>query len=63
MRIVIWELVLELWPAVEALFGAKGACGGCWCQAWRIENGERWKEIQGAVAKERLRAGVERPCT
>lgn len=23
------------WPDLEALFGAKGACGGCWCMAWR----------------------------
>lgn len=47
-----------LWPRVEALFGEKGACGGCWCQAWRIERGERWNEVKGAVAKERLREGV-----
>jgi GNAT superfamily N-acetyltransferase len=52
------KLTPELWPAVEALFGARGACGGCWCQAWRIERGERWKAVQGDVAKERLHAGV-----
>lgn len=23
------------WADVEALFGARGACGGCWCQAWK----------------------------
>ena len=26
----------ELWPALEDLFGRKGACNGCWCMYWRI---------------------------
>ena len=25
----------DRWADVEALFGERGACGGCWCQAWR----------------------------
>ncbi|MCX6094054.1 MAG: GNAT family N-acetyltransferase [Candidatus Bipolaricaulota bacterium] len=52
------ELRPELWPAVEELFGANGACGGCWCQAWRIEKGERWGDVKGAAAKERLHCGI-----
>jgi len=52
------ELRPELWPAVEALFGAKGACCGCWCQAWRIEKGERWADVKGEIAKDRLREGI-----
>ncbi len=24
------------WRDLEALFGANGACGGCWCMAWRL---------------------------
>ena len=52
------ELRAGLWPAVEKLFGTNGACGGCWCQAWRIEKGERWADVKGAVAKERLRSGI-----
>ncbi|MFN0149283.1 MAG: GNAT family N-acetyltransferase [bacterium] len=24
------------WADVERLFGARGACGGCWCMAWRL---------------------------
>lgn len=23
------------WGDIEALFGANGACGGCWCMVWR----------------------------
>lgn len=29
-------LTLETWPAFERLFGAKGACMGCWCTYWRL---------------------------
>lgn len=24
------------WPTLVALFGARGACGGCWCMWWRL---------------------------
>ncbi len=24
------------WKDVEALFGERGACGGCWCMTWRL---------------------------
>jgi GNAT superfamily N-acetyltransferase len=26
----------KLWPAIENLFGPKGACNNCWCMYWRI---------------------------
>lgn len=25
----------DRWADVQALFGERGACGGCWCQSWR----------------------------
>lgn len=25
------------WKDFEELFGERGACGGCWCMAWRIK--------------------------
>jgi GNAT superfamily N-acetyltransferase len=53
------DLSPSLWPQVEELFGKSGACGGCWCQAWRIEKGERWDDVKGAEAEERLRRGIE----
>lgn len=53
------DLSPSLWSQVEVLFGKNGACGGCWCQAWRIEKGERWDDVKGAPAKERLRCGIE----
>ena len=58
MDITTRDLAPELWPAVEVLFGATGACGGCWCQAWRFAPPEKWSTIKGATAKERLHAGI-----
>lgn len=36
------------WDALEELFGAKGACGGCWCMVWRSPYaGKAWRERLG----------------
>lgn len=29
-------LTRERWADLEALFGPRGACGGCWCMWWRL---------------------------
>ena len=58
MHLTTKVITPELWPMVECLFGPNGACGGCWCQAWRIEKGEQWHKIKGAVARRRLRQGI-----
>ncbi|HPI32529.1 MAG TPA: GNAT family N-acetyltransferase [candidate division Zixibacteria bacterium] len=29
-------LTPERWGDFEALFGVRGACGGCWCMYWRL---------------------------
>lgn len=36
MQLKVRPLTPDLWPALEDLFGAKGACSGCWCMYWRI---------------------------
>ena len=36
MWLTIRPLTPELWPALEELFGKRGACNGCWCMYWRI---------------------------
>ena len=36
MNLEIRPLIPDLWPALEDLFGERGACGGCWCMYWRI---------------------------
>ncbi len=30
-------LTMANWADFEQLFGARGACGGCWCMSWRLE--------------------------
>jgi hypothetical protein len=36
MKLEILPVTLDLWPALEDLFGKRGACNGCWCMYWRI---------------------------
>ncbi len=56
MQIETKELTPKLWPAVEELFGARGACGGCWCMWWRVERGGKlWETTKGAPAKKMFR--------
>jgi GNAT superfamily N-acetyltransferase len=38
MRVV--ELSKETWPALEELFGPRGADGGCWCMFFRLPGPE-----------------------
>jgi GNAT superfamily N-acetyltransferase len=46
------ELEPDLWPDLEALFGPRGACAGCWCMWWRVERGGAlWEKTRGAPAK------------
>ena len=36
------------WPHIEVLFGANGACGGCWCMWARLPRGGKlWEESKG----------------
>lgn len=30
----------DRWNDLESLFGARGACGGCWCMTWRLPRAE-----------------------
>lgn len=41
MKISVRPLTPDLWPALEDLFGRKGACNGCWCMYWRIGSAYR----------------------
>jgi GNAT superfamily N-acetyltransferase len=33
-------VTLERWPDLEALFGPRGACGGCWCMWWLLKRSQ-----------------------
>jgi GNAT superfamily N-acetyltransferase len=48
------------WPLVERLFGANGACGGCWCMWWRVPMGGRtWDAAKGEPNRRTFRRLVE----
>ena len=58
--ITIRPLTRADWPAVERLFGPKGACGGCWCMWWRVApHGRTWREVVGEPNRRALRALVQ----
>src|SRR5262245_61526944 len=50
-------LTPELWPAFERLFGAKGACMGCWCMYWRMPNKD-YQAKRGPVTKRMFKKRV-----
>jgi len=39
-RIEILPVTPARWKDLEALFGPRGACAGCWCMYWRLPRGE-----------------------
>ena len=49
----------ERWPDLVRLFGERGACGGCWCMAWRLKHAA-WKAGKGESNKLALQTIVER---
>ncbi len=52
-------LAVENWSDFEALFGANGACGGCWCMWFRLTNRE-FETSKGAQNRSAMRRLVER---
>lgn len=60
MALTTAVLTPDAWKDVEALFGPRGACAGCWCMFWRLERGERFDALKGPALQERFRAGVLR---
>ena len=57
MKLKIRQLTPDLWPALEDLFGERGACNGCWCMYWRI--GSAYRKRAHAENKDDFRAAVE----
>jgi GNAT superfamily N-acetyltransferase len=47
----------ERWPDLEALFGEKGACAGCWCMWMRLPRAQ-FDRQKGAGNRRALRALV-----
>ncbi|HLZ82208.1 MAG TPA: GNAT family N-acetyltransferase [Caulobacteraceae bacterium] len=57
MALTIRPLTPDLWPALEDLFGALGACNGCWCMYWRV--GADYKRRPREENRAAFRAVVE----
>jgi GNAT superfamily N-acetyltransferase len=55
-KLAIVPVTPDRWPDLERLFGARGACGGCWCMAWRLPHREyeRGKGARNKRAFKRL---------
>jgi len=44
------------WPIIVKLFGANGACGGCWCMWPRVPRGGKlWEDLKGPKNRDRFR--------
>jgi GNAT superfamily N-acetyltransferase len=56
----IEPLTPERWNELETLFGARGACGGCWCMYWRLtakQFAEQKGDANRRALQRRVRAG------
>jgi GNAT superfamily N-acetyltransferase len=63
LRLDIHPLTAARWADFETLFGARGACGGCWCMWWRLARAH-WNRGKGEGNKRALRrivAAAARP--
>jgi GNAT superfamily N-acetyltransferase len=48
----------ERWEDLEALFGPRGACGGCWCMWWRLARSQ-FQRQKGEGNKHSFRQIIE----
>ena len=57
-RLRFHPLAPERWAHFEALFGSRGACGGCWCMWWRLPHSQ-FEQQKGEANRQAMRALVE----
>jgi len=59
LELTVRPLTPDLWPEFEDLFGAHGACNGCWCMYWRIgsQYSQRPREKNKAAFRAIVRKG------
>lgn len=58
LTVGFYPLTADRWADLETLFGARGACGGCWCMAWRLTPAE-FRRAKGDGNRAALRDLVE----
>jgi len=54
----VHPLTSARWSDLEALFGARGACGGCWCMWWRLPR-KQFEQQKGSTNREALQSLAE----
>ncbi|MEW6653137.1 MAG: GNAT family N-acetyltransferase [Bacteroidota bacterium] len=58
MRLNYKPLTIKNWNDLESLFGERGACGGCWCMAWRLKSAQFEKQ-KGSANKKAMKKLVK----
>jgi GNAT superfamily N-acetyltransferase len=58
VRFEMLPLTAARWRELEALFGPRGACGGCWCMWWRLPRAQ-WRRPKGQGNRKAFRRIVE----
>jgi GNAT superfamily N-acetyltransferase len=51
-------LARDDFPAIETLFGPRGAVGGCWCMVWRVRARD-WETAKGEPNRAAFRTLIE----
>ncbi len=58
-KLAFQALTAERWSDCAALFGERGACGGCWCMNWRL-GAKEFRAGKGARNERAFKRIVER---
>ena len=57
-RLRFRALTPDCWADFENLFGARGACGGCWCMWWRLAR-PQYDRQKGELNRQAMHALVD----
>lgn len=57
-RLAVKPLIPARWRDFAALFGERGACGGCWCMLWRLPR-RQFEAQKGNGNRDAMRALVD----
>jgi GNAT superfamily N-acetyltransferase len=57
-RLTVRPLTAARWNDFTTLFGARGACGGCWCMLWRLPR-KTFDAQKGEGNRDAMRALVD----
>ena len=58
LELEYYPVTSDRWADLEALFGPRGACGGCWCMYWRGTRSE-YSQLQGEGNRLALKSIVD----